>query len=405
MNATCMSQQPRRLKRVEAWEMMRDISGNKYFYNHDDKSSQWDSPEIFGKVASVVSYKGEAGRSTEDLEQEAEEELEAAEEERIRKLPKPKRKMEQKRNPGHALRQAEIILVSHGKTAYGGSSIEGQHKATPLRKLAKQQAHYFGKRLRNACASKAEAIDGYYASDLERASETAALIFNAQTPATQKRIKEVIQDPRLRERDYGNLEGMSLPQSRDAQQTCGESEEDFSARIVQRCQELAQKHQGERILLVTHPGVLKAIWQHSQRLPPRAKKVFSVGPYVVNLKGMQNLPGARLVVDTGYEELEVFERPENNDPLPSYVHSDRTRLLLEFRGQPEQQERILERFPPEIPPHRLPVLYSAVPCKRITAREFLLHGVPSESATVIGFQHLKSSSGVEALAQVQRAWQ
>jgi probable phosphoglycerate mutase len=405
MDPVRMAQQPRRLKRVGAWEMMRDVSGNKYFHDHDTKTSQWDAPEIFGKVSNVAGYKQEVGRSAEELKEEADDEEWEAEEERKRRMPKPKRKPVEKPKLGHVNRVAELLFISHGRTAAGGKAVEGQGEASPLTALAKSQARYFGKRLRNACASSTEKMACYYTSDLERAYQTADLIFEAQIPKDQRRLKEVVKDPLLRERDYGNVEGMSLPQSREAEQATGETSAEFSARIVRRCGELALKHKGERILLVTHPGVIKALWEHSQRLGGDARRVFSVGAYTLNLKGMQNLAGVRLVIDNGFEELEAFEPQSTKEILPNYIHGHRTRMLIEFRGQPAQQERILARFPQETPPHQLPLLFSAVPCKRIIGSDFLLKGVPSESASVLGFQHLVGSSGALARAQAQRAWQ
>ena len=159
----------------------------------------------------------------------------------------------------------ELILIRHGVTAWNQEQrFQGQID-TPLTEQGLQQAALTAAFLRARAAS--EPIAAVYASDLQRALGTASPI--AQALGLALRL-----DPRLRERHYGLFEGKTLAEleasghaedyrrwrSREpdfALPEGGESLRVFFARAQTALDAIAGQHRaGERVVVVTHGGVL-----------------------------------------------------------------------------------------------------------------------------------------------------
>lgn len=102
-------------------------------------------------------------------------------------------------------------------------------------------------------------IEVVYASDLARAAETAEIAFPAKT---------VLLDPRLRECDYGELNG-TLRTTRGVDDTfpSGESWRQAVARVDGFLDELAATRDGERIVVIGHVATRWA-FQHRCRGVP-----------------------------------------------------------------------------------------------------------------------------------------
>ena len=153
-----------------------------------------------------------------------------------------------------------LILVRHGETEWNVQRrYQGQFNV-PLSSVGRQQAERIAERLAS------QKIDAVYASDLERAWETAAII-------AAKHNLAVASEPRLRELKFGVLEGLTFDEAqiqypemitawlKDFNQPPqgAETIDLFNARIISLLDELKQKHDEATLLLVGHGGSLSEI--------------------------------------------------------------------------------------------------------------------------------------------------
>jgi probable phosphoglycerate mutase len=205
-----------------------------------------------------------------------------------------------------------LIAVRHGETAWNvDTRIQGQLdiglNATGL---------WQAQRASQALAD--EGIGVIYASDLSRAWQTAEEIARPHGLAVQP-------EPRLRERAFGHLEGMSfaeieatLPEDakrwreRDPEfePEGGESLLTFRDRITQVASELAARHPGELVTLVAHGGVMDVLYRAATRQELRAPRTWQLGNAAINrmlwtpegfsLVGWSDI--AHLVADTPLDE-------------------------------------------------------------------------------------------------------
>ena len=119
-----------------------------------------------------------------------------------------------------------------------------------------------------------EGIDAVFASDLQRARDTAQAVAGAAGLAVQI-------DAGLRERCYGQFEGLTYaevaarhPDDFDAWQNRvpefappgGETLTEFHERAVETALRLIRRHPGERIALVSHGGVLDCLYRHANAM-------------------------------------------------------------------------------------------------------------------------------------------
>lgn len=93
-----------------------------------------------------------------------------------------------------------VLLIRHGETDHNVAGIIQGQLDTPLNALGRIQASLVGRALAT------EQIDEIYSSPLERASDTAKAIYDAQ-PSNRK--PPMYHDSRLKERAFGSLEGVS----------------------------------------------------------------------------------------------------------------------------------------------------------------------------------------------------
>jgi len=156
-------------------------------------------------------------------------------------------------------------VIRHGETAWNRERrLQGQLDI-PLNDTGRAQASALAEALAG------EPIDAVYSSDLGRAMQTAAPL--AETLGLQVRPER-----RLRERCYGDLEGMTYAevaekrpedfarwQARvpDYAPPEGESLREFHDRAVEVALYLSRRHPGERIALVAHGGVLDCLYREA----------------------------------------------------------------------------------------------------------------------------------------------
>lgn len=161
----------------------------------------------------------------------------------------------------------EIWFIRHGETAWNRDGRLQGWQDIALNEAGVAQAAQLAERI----AALDTSFDALYSSDLQRAYHTAEPVSSALT----LRIRT---EPGLRERSYGVLEGLALARidelapeaaaarrSRDPDRPleAGESLGQFQSRILATVEDLAQRHSGERVLAITHGGVLDIIWRHA----------------------------------------------------------------------------------------------------------------------------------------------
>jgi len=174
--------------------------------------------------------------------------------------------------------------VRHGQTTWNAETrIMGQ-RDVPLTDLGRRQAGATAEALRG------EAFDALYASDLSRARDTAEAI-------NRHHGLHIEIDPRLRERAFGALEGLTPAEIRQRypehvaayerdtlryRAPGAESRLDFLQRVGPLLDALAEAHPESNVLIVAHGGVLRAwlSWIVSREMglaEPRFAHAFAVG--------------------------------------------------------------------------------------------------------------------------------
>jgi 2,3-bisphosphoglycerate-dependent phosphoglycerate mutase len=156
----------------------------------------------------------------------------------------------------------EFWVIRHGETLWNATGQLQGHADIELSDGGLEQCARLERRLEGLCFA------AVYASDLLRAKHTAEIIVqNTDCPDKSVRL-----EPRLREIDVGLLSSLHyrdiptlfpeyvLDLQRDAWQTRrpgGESMADLYARVQNCLLELSVRHAGERVLIVTHGGVVR----------------------------------------------------------------------------------------------------------------------------------------------------
>jgi probable phosphoglycerate mutase len=178
-----------------------------------------------------------------------------------------------------------LTLVRHGETEWNAAGRIQGHVDIPLSATGMAQAAAIGQRL------GAEYFDAILSSDLERALQTAR-------PIVRHSGKAILRDARLRERHLGVLQGLTGEEAAirqphawgafkarnpEAALEGGETLREFSQRVVGLIEELLKGHTGGRLLLVTHGGVLDAVYRHATGMPLNAPRNFPIYNTSVNV--------------------------------------------------------------------------------------------------------------------------
>ena len=155
--------------------------------------------------------------------------------------------------------------------------MQGQSDS-PLSETGARQAHSLAQRLRRI------AFSTLYSSDSGRARETARSVA-ALTG------HDVIAEPRLRERHFGVFEGLTGTEiklrfpddyarfkSRDPDFVVpgGESAAQFRARVLGCLREIAGRHAGDMIVVVTHGLVLDMVYRAANGIALTERRTFSL---------------------------------------------------------------------------------------------------------------------------------
>lgn len=161
--------------------------------------------------------------------------------------------------------QTTLVLIRHGESAaQTGGFVSGHDTCRGLSPLGRRQAG--GLRDRLAATQELGTVDVVYTSILPRAVETAALIAPAlATP------RDAIAECDWCEIHAGEAEGLTwdeiadrYPPARDTYDPFigrfpgGESWAEFAARAGSRLRRVSLEHAGERVVVVSHGGIIGA---------------------------------------------------------------------------------------------------------------------------------------------------
>jgi probable phosphoglycerate mutase len=187
---------------------------------------------------------------------------------------------------------ARLLLVRHGESTWNARGRWQGWADPPLTDLGRAQAE--------AAAPAAAPVDAVVSSDLQRARVTAELM------AAVLDVGAVHIDADLRERDVGNFTGLTRAEieerwpgvlsrgnasiARDPR--FGETVEALATRVDAALARLAATFAGQRVLVVTHGGVVRNL-----------ERSFGVEP-----DPLPNLGGVEVVVDPETGAVEGGER-------------------------------------------------------------------------------------------------
>ena len=177
-----------------------------------------------------------------------------------------------------------LIAIRHGETAWNLASRLQGHVDIGLNETGRMQAS------RLARAMTGERLDAVYSSDLARAWDTAR--------ALTERVGHRVRTHRgLRERSFGVFEGLTYAeierrfpdQARRLHQRetsfgpdGGETLQAFHERSVGTVTALAAQHRGQHIAIVTHGGVLDALYRAASRVALDAPRTWQLGNAHIN---------------------------------------------------------------------------------------------------------------------------
>ena len=149
---------------------------------------------------------------------------------------------------------AQLLLIRHGETEWNTEGRIQGFRDIGLSERGRRQAQVLARHLQG------RPLDAIYASDLSRAIETAE-------PLARERGAAVRIDPRLKERGFGLFEGHTYAEAeanwpqeyaiwrqRDPGHAVpgGESYRDARVRVLAVLGEIAQRHAGQTVAIVTH---------------------------------------------------------------------------------------------------------------------------------------------------------
>jgi 2,3-bisphosphoglycerate-dependent phosphoglycerate mutase len=184
----------------------------------------------------------------------------------------------------------EFIVVRHGETAWNAQGRIQGHLDSPLNEEGLAQALLLSDRLAR------EPFSQLYSSDLGRALQTVQ-------PIADHTGHRVLTDARLRERNLGVFQGLTgaecehrFPEhyarfrERDPDHVIpgGESARQVYERVTAAFTALAREQAGARVVVVTHGGVLDALYRFVQGMPleqPRAFPIFNASLNAVRCDG------------------------------------------------------------------------------------------------------------------------
>ena len=163
----------------------------------------------------------------------------------------------------------KLLIIRHGETVFNAEHRFQGHSDSPLSETGRNQVNALGRRM------KETKFDTLISSDLGRTRETSSIIAGYTGHS-------VALDSRLRERNYGVLEGLTVPEikahhsdvfdqfNRDDPDYVipeGESHRQHYQRNVAFFEESLSGKYGGSVAVVAHGGVLDSIFRYVSKIP------------------------------------------------------------------------------------------------------------------------------------------
>ena len=183
--------------------------------------------------------------------------------------------------------ETTLVLIRHGETEWNRNGRYQGHADSPLTTRGLAQARAV------AYALDGERFDAFYSSDLGRAKRTASII-------ADKVGRRFLTDSRLREQHYGLMQGHDGKGAReldpgffkslssgdaDYVPKGGESRRQRHERAIEALADIAGRHQGGMILVVTHGGIVDSLFRETLGIPHDSPRRYSLYNAAVNRFG------------------------------------------------------------------------------------------------------------------------
>lgn len=174
------------------------------------------------------------------------------------------------------LKKTTLLVIRHGETEWNVEERFQGHGDSPLTDAGRAQAQAIALRMKDI------PFDTLVSSDLGRAMETASII----TEQTGHIVRE---DARLRERNFGDLEGLTFQTIKERYARIlnqldtndpdyvipnGESLRQHYQRNTACIEELIETNHGSTVAMVVHGGVLDSVFRLVTNLPLNAPRCF-----------------------------------------------------------------------------------------------------------------------------------
>jgi probable phosphoglycerate mutase len=188
-----------------------------------------------------------------------------------------------------------FLVIRHGETCWNAEKRVQGFGDSPLTATGRAQVRSLARRLTGI------AFDALISSDLGRARETASLIADATGHCIQT-------DRRLRERNYGILEGLTeqeisdrFPEALDRLRASdpdyvvpqGESYRQHCTRCIASMETMAEEKTGATLVVVAHGGVLDVLFRFVTRMGHRAPACFATANASLNTISCAHLNESR----------------------------------------------------------------------------------------------------------------
>lgn len=159
----------------------------------------------------------------------------------------------------------DLLLVRHGQTDWNPAQRVMGRSDISINEIGKKQSQHLSSWLRDI------EIHAVYSSPVRRALETAEIIIK------ERNGLKIVEEPGVAEIDYGDWVGMTFAEVEEKYNKQyndyrfrpshmkipgGEAVVDVQKRAVAAIEKIRKKHEGQRVLVVSHADVTKAILVH-----------------------------------------------------------------------------------------------------------------------------------------------
>lgn len=162
-----------------------------------------------------------------------------------------------------------VLFVRHGETVWNQENRWQGQADVPLSEVGREQAWRLARRLR----AEGRSVRVIYASDLQRALQTAEILRDALGVP-------LVPEVGWREMDIGAWSGLTtaeviaryaaewerLRAGEDLPRGGGETFAQFQGRLLRCVERLIERHAGEQVVVVTHGGAVRALLLHCRGL-------------------------------------------------------------------------------------------------------------------------------------------